>query len=416
MDTPHCIVIGAGTVGSCCAWHLVRSGCRVTLVDREQPGQATSYGNAACISPNHVVPYSYPGVWKKLPKWLLNPLGPMTVRWRHLLSVGPWLWKFWRQGTAQEVRRSTEAQVQLMRHVTEDFGDLLARAGLTGYLRSRGLILVYDRHEDFLADKWEFDLEEEYGFEWDYLGPAELRIMVPALDLKQGLALYVPSWQHLTDPGGATAAIAADSFAQGAEWVNEEVRQVGATAERVTVRLSSGRVIEGDRLIIAAGPWSNQLSRQLDGTVPMTAKRGYHSMIGDPGIELDYPVLSGSRVFVITPLSAGIRLAGTAEFARLDSPPDYRRARILQEHARHYLPDLQLREVTEWMGQRPMMVDSVPVISVSPGHANVFYAFGHGHYGLTQGPTTGRLVARMVRGEDPGIDMNPYRFDRFQRR
>ncbi len=124
-------------------------------------------------------------------------------------------------------------------------------------------------------------------------------------------------------------------------------------------------------------------------------------------------MISGTRSFVITPLEEGLRLAGTAEFARLDADPDYRRSRVLVGHAKRYLPGLRESGVTEWMGQRPMMVDSVPIISTSPRHRNVFYAFGHGHYGLTQGATTGRLIVDLMRGDDPGLDMRPYRIDRF---
>ena len=144
----------------------------------------------------------------------------------------------------------------------------------------------------------------------------------------------------------------------------------------------------------------------------MVAKRGYHSMINEPGITLQFPVMSLSRAFVMTPMQDGLRIAGTAEFAAPDAAPDYRRAKALLKHASRYLDGLQTNGVSEWMGQRPMMADSTPVISVSPRHENVFYAFGHGHYGLTQGPTTGRIIADMVVGNAPAIDLRPFRFDR----
>jgi D-amino-acid dehydrogenase len=182
-----------------------------------------------------------------------------------------------------------------------------------------------------------------------------------------------------------------------------------------SVTLDEGRELTADRLVVAAGAWSNQLLGQLEGKqVPMTAKRGYHSMISKPGIDLDLPIISNSRGFVMTPLADGLRLAGTAEFARLDSAPDYRRAQVLVDHARDYLPGLNTESVSEWMGQRPMMSDSVPVIGPSPRHRSVFYAFGHGHYGLTQGPTTGRMIADLLEGRDPGIDVSPYRMERFR--
>jgi len=412
-ERAHCIVIGAGAVGACCAWHLVERGFEVTLVDREAPGQATSYGNAACISPSHVVPFSYPGVWKKIPGWLLDELGPLTIRWRDLPAVAPWLWRFWRAGSEEGVRRCAEAQGALMHTVQEDYRALLERAGIAHFLESRGLIVIYDHPDQFAKDRWIYDLQEEMGFPWEFVGPQELKIMAPALHLDGGVALYEPTWTHTVDPGRMTAGIARAATDAGATWVQDEVREARADDAGVRVGLASGRSLAGDRLVIAAGPWSNRLAEQLDQAVPMTAKRGYHAMLGEPGVELDYPVMSGSRAFVMTPLADGLRLAGTAEFARLDAEPNYRRAQVLVEHARHYFPDLRADRFDEWMGQRPMMADSVPIISPSPSRRNVFYAFGHGHYGLTQGPTTGRLIADLVQGREPPIDLAPYRFDRF---
>ena len=177
--------------------------------------------------------------------------------------------------------------------------------------------------------------------------------------------------------------------------------------------MESGKRIEADQLVVAAGAWSNSLAAQLDHKVPLIAERGYHSQIRSPGVELNHPLISLSHHFVMTPLDEGLRLAGTAEFAALDAKPDFRRARVLPKQAAHYLHGLQTGNVTEWMGQRPATPDSLPVISASPGHRNVFYAFGHGHYGITQGPTTGRIIAGLVAGEQPELDISAFRFDRF---
>lgn len=410
----HCVVIGAGTVGSCCAWHLVRSGLRVTLVDRAEPGQSTSFGNAAGISPSQVVPFSHPGVWKKIPGWLFDKLGPLTIRWRDLPDVAPWLWRFWRSGTSDGVRTAAAAQARLMQRVRDDFDRTLQQTGLQRYLRSRGIIVAFDRPEHFAAEKWTYELGAEHGFEWRLISPGELQSMAPALRLDGGVALYVPSWQHVINPAELTAGIARAAQEAGVHWRQAEVAGVAVSDSGATVTLAGGEQVHADRLVIAAGPWSNQLAAQLDYRVPMTPKRGYHTQLADPGFELDYPVLSGSRNFVMTPLREGFRMAGTAEFARLDAPPDYRRAQVLVQHARHYFPMLQERGVSQWMGQRPMMADSLPVISPSPGHRHVFYAFGHGHYGLTQGPTTGEIIAQLVNGQQPDLDLQPYRFERFK--
>jgi D-amino-acid dehydrogenase len=291
---------------------------------------------------------------------------------------------------------------------------LLEATGLTGLLRSRGALAIYDTEAAFEQERWIYDLEAELGFVYRRLDTAEVASLAPDLHLPGGVALMLPSWQHTLNPGALTAGIAQAAFSAGAHWRSAAVTGVEAGPEGITARLEGGTAVQADILVLAAGAWSNRLAAQLDCAVPMTAKRGYHSMIAHPGVELGLPVISGSRSFVMTPLADGLRLAGTAEFARLDAEADYRRAAVLVRHAQDYLPGLQIDGVTEWMGQRPMMSDSVPVISASPRHSNVFYAFGHGHYGLTQGATTGRLIADLVAGRDPGLDMAPYRIDRFQ--
>lgn len=409
----HCLVIGAGAVGASCALQLVDAGHRVTLVDRLEPGMGTSYGNAACISPSQVGPYSYPGVWKNIPRWLLTREGPMTIRWGDLPWTAPWLWKFWRQGTAANVEHCGMAQAALMRHVHDDYARLLQRTGQSALLQSRGLVVLYDSESAFGADRWRFDLGTRHGFGWQRMTAAELKQHRPPVE-HTGVALYVPSWKHTLDPAKMTAGFARAAIAAGARWIRDEITTVRAGDGSVSARLASGETLEADRLVVAAGPWSNQIAGQLDGTVPMAPKRGYHTMIAQPGLDLGGPVMSGDRAFVMTPLADGLRLAGTAEFARLDAAPNYRRARVLVDSARRYLPGLGTGGITEWLGQRPMMADSLPVISVSPTHPEVIYAFGHGHYGLTQGPTTGRIVTALVAGEDPGIDLAPYRFDRFR--
>jgi D-amino-acid dehydrogenase len=240
-----------------------------------------------------------------------------------------------------------------------------------------------------------------------------VKSLVPELKLDKGVALMVSDWHHLVDPARATARIAEDCFAKGGNWIHDRVTEVSTQASTVSVKTESGDTIEADQVVIAAGAWSNALAEQLDYRVPLIAERGYHSQIGKPGIELRHPVMSLTRHFVMTPLEGGLRVAGTAEFAALDAKPDYRRAKVLLELAGHYLDGLKSDDVTEWMGQRPAMPDSLPVISASPRHANVFYAFGHGHYGITQGPTTGRIIADMMTGSSPSVDVSAYRFDRF---
>jgi len=411
---PHCLVIGAGIVGSSCAWHLQRRGAQVTLVDHDLPGQSTSFGNAGCISKTSVFPFSYPGVARKLPGWLLDPDGPVRIRWSQLPRVAPWLYRFWRAGAAARVAEIVAAQASLMEPVVRDYDDILAATGSTQLREKRGLILLYESEQAFAADAWKYRERDRLGLAWRRLQRDELEELEPRVRLGDGVALFEPLWQHVTDPGGLTARIAEAAIAAGAGWIRDRVQGIRLNGPGVAANTASGRTIDADWLILAAGVWSGRLLGPLGFRVPLLPKRGYHTMLAQPTIELRHPVMSASRHVLLTPMRAGLRVSGTAEFAALDTPPDYARARALLASARHFVPDLDGSGVSEWMGQRPMMADSLPVIGPLPGHAPVLCAFGHGHYGLTQGPTTGKLIASLVFGEDPAIDLAPFSIERFQ--
>ena len=411
---PRCIVIGAGIVGSACAWHLRRRGAEVTLIDSEMPGQATSFGNAGCISPSSIYPFSYPGAIRQVPGWLVDPLGPMKIRWSDALSLAPWFWRFWRSGNATRVQEIIAAQAGLMSSVTADFDEILLETGTHTLHKAAGLILLYGNQAEYLADRWHYDIRREHDLPWQRLTPSELQSLEPSVQLgENGIAVLDPTWQHVLSPADVTAGIARSAFSIGTNWLNDRVSRIEADVSGVSIHTLSGRQLQGDFLVLAAGVWSNDLLRQLGRRVPLMAKRGYHSMLAQPNVALSRPVMVVSEYVVMTPMRDGLRVAGTAEFARIDAEPDYRRARGLLRHAKRFFPGLEGASVTEWMGQRPMMPDSIPVLGPVPGHERVLCAFGHGHYGLTQGPTTGRIIADLAFGRQPHVALEPFSISRF---
>jgi D-amino-acid dehydrogenase len=411
--SPACIVVGAGIIGSCCAFHLQRRGIQVALIDSEQPGQSTSFGNAGGIAWTTPFPFSYPGAIRKVPGWLLDPNGPMRIRWSQALRVMPWLYRFWRAGTPERVAAIIRAQMTLMERAVPDFDDLLPATGCEDLRERRGLIMHYDTPADFEDEAWEYRERDRLGLPWKRLDQDELSAMEPAVRLAGGVAVYDPEWQHVTDPGALTARIAESAIRLGAEWVHDRVASVECGRQSVSATCRSGRRLEAGRLVLATGVWTNALLEPLGRRVPLMAKRGYHVMIARPTVTLRHPVMSNSRHVVLTPMREGLRVAGTAEFAGLDAPPDYARARSLVENGRRMVPELGGEGRTEWMGQRPMLPDSLPAIGPIPGHSNVLCAFGHGHYGLTQGPTTGRIISELVAGETPSVDPGPFSVGRF---
>ncbi|MGD2128969.1 MAG: FAD-binding oxidoreductase [Lysobacterales bacterium] len=411
--TSSCIVAGAGIIGACCAFYLQRRGLQVTLIDPEQPGQSTSFGNAGGIAWTTPFPFSYPGAIRKVPGWLLDPAGPMRIRWSQALRVLPWLYRFWRAGTPDRVAEIIRAQMTLMQRAVPDFDDLLAATGTEDLRERRGLIMHYDSARDFADEAWEYRERDRLGLPWKLLGEDELAAMEPAVRLGGGVAVFDPEWQHVTDPGALTARIADAAIRLGAEWIHDRVVAVESDARTAAATCGSGRRVVAGHLVLATGVWSNALLRQLGTSVPLMAKRGYHVMIARPTVTLRHPVMSNSRHVVLTPMRDGLRVAGTAEFAGLDAPPDYARARALLDNGRRMVPELGGEGRTEWMGQRPMLPDSLPVIGPMRSHPRVLCAFGHGHYGLTQGPTTGRIISELALGETPSVDPGPFSVERF---
>lgn len=409
-----CIVVGAGIVGSSCAWHLQKAGFQVKLVDDQPPGQLTSFGNAGCISPSSVVPFSYPGVIREVPAWLFHPDGPLKIRWRDFPRLAPWFWSFWRAGSKRSFEHITASMVPLMKMVDKSYDEILLETGSLDLRQKQGCLLVYDSAKNWQRSRWQFDLMKSHGFSVRELGAAELADLEPDVHAPHGQARLLEDCYHLVNPGEVCKRIADHFVANGGSLVKDRVQQISVGDTGVQAQTLSGTRLHADLLVCAAGIWSNVLAKQLDRSVPMVAKRGYHSMLPEPGVKLGRPVLFSSRQFIATPMQQGLRLAGTAEFARVDAPANYARARTLVKLAHQYLPGLNTNGVTEWMGQRPMMPDSMPVISRSPTYPErIIYAFGHGHNGMTQGPLTGQLVARMAAGEDTGVDLTPFRFDRF---
>jgi D-amino-acid dehydrogenase len=417
---PHCIVIGAGLVGSSAAWHLQRSSAQVTLIDPVLPGQSTSFGNAGCLAVTALCPSSHPGVLKKLPGWLNDPNGPMHFEWPQIVSLMPWLWKFWRSGTRERVDQIVAAQALLMSSAINDWDEILDQSGNSGLKKKNGLISLYGSEADLAADDLQFHYRRMYEQEWQRLSTDELQDLEPDIQLgEQGIAIFDSAWQHLLSPSAATTAIAESAFGMGANWIQDRVIRLESNEAGVTLELSTGRVIKGDFVVLGTGVWTNELLTQLGQTVPLMAKRGYHSKIRNPRVSLSHPLMCFNENIVITPMSDGLCITGIAEFAKIDTDPNYRLAKVPLRHAQRFLPGLGCEDeledagISEWMGQRPMLPDSLPVLGKLPGHERVICAFGHGHYGLTQAPTTGRIVTDLVHGRETHIDLSAFSASRF---
>jgi D-amino-acid dehydrogenase len=419
--TLHVVVIGAGIVGAASAVELIRDGHRVTILEPGPPGgeQAASYGNGTMLSPGSVVPMSLPGIWKKVPGYLSDPLGPLTVRWSYLPKLAPWLLRFLRAGaTKDKVRRTARALRPLLADCPQRHRRLAEEAGVGHLILRPGQLHVFPTRADFEAEAFAWELRRENGVQWIELLEHELRQQEPALDRRYTFGLLIENGGQCIDPGAYVAALVAHAEAQGAE--RRQGRAAGfaiAGGRLKAVRVEGQPDIACDRAVISAGARSRELAAAAGDRVSLETERGYHAVIEGVDVVPRRPTMpsDGKMANVMTP--HGFRVAGQVELAGLDAAPNWKRAEILRDFALRTWPglprDLPADRVKVWMGHRPSTPDGLPCIGPASATADVVHAYGHGHVGLAAGAMTGRLVADVVSGLPPSIDLAPYSPQRF---
>ncbi|MCY4289577.1 MAG: FAD-binding oxidoreductase [Aestuariivita sp.] len=412
-QSKHYLVVGAGIVGSAIAYELQKRGSQVTLTDANEPGQGASYGNLASIAVTEFMPVSRPSIWRQTPGWMLRPDGPIQVSLGYAPRLIPWFARFFWAGRPSK-RRQLEAQGAILcRRALADTERLMAELGLSADLSRTGCLSLYASEAEFAGDRERLDMLDRHGFGYEVLDGNALHDLEPEIAPVIQKAVLLPDNRTVRDPHTVVTRLTEAFVGQGGQIYRGKVTSF-ERADRITsMTLATGSSIKADMVVLAAGAHTGQLSKQLGESIPLETERGYHTQINAPGIHLEHSIIWPARAFMISPTAGGIRIGGTVEMAGLDAPPDWRRSKITVKWARMALPNLQLKETSEWMGHRPAFPDTVPVMSASAKVPGVFYATGHGHLGLTYAATTAKLMGQLIAGEKPDIDLYPYRVDRF---
>lgn len=420
MSAPHIVVIGAGIVGAATALEALSAGFRVTILEPGDPGgeQAASYGNGCWLSPMSVIPPAMPGLWKKIPKFLMDPLGPLAIRWSYLPKVAPWLVKYLRAGwTEAKVEATARAIRPLLADAPALHRQLAERAGVSRLIERRGLMYVYGNRAQFESEAMAWRIRRKVGIEWLELDADEMRQREPELDRRYGFGVLVEEGGHCRDPGAYVAALIAQAVAEGAAL--RRVRATGFRIEggRLKAVLTEAGEVAADRAVISAGAYSRQLAAAAGSDVPLETERGYHAMILDAPVGPRTPLMPYDGKMSVTLTDRGLRCAGQVEIAGLEAAPNWKRAEILRDHLLRSFPnlprDLPADRVKVWMGHRPSMPDGLPCIGPAAASTDVLLAFGHGHVGLVAGPRTARAVASLLTGQAPAVPLEPFRPSRF---
>lgn len=408
----HVTVIGAGIVGVSAALYLQRDCHAVTLIDREGPAAGASYGNAGGVVSASSAPLGMPGLLRRVPAMLMDPQGPLVLRWRYLPAIAPWLLRLLLASRRPRVEGIADALVALNAGVEAAWRSLATQAGIGDLLRPVGWLEVFETDKGLASTAAERDLMTRRSVPHEVLNADELRQLEPALAPIFKYGFFMPGCLFVADPGRAVQSLAADFVQRGGRLVIRRVTGFGLDGRPYQVLTDGGDALETDAIVLAAGAWSRRLASQLGASVPLDTERGYHLMLPPLDSGLRRPTIHGEQSFVLSPMEQGTRLTSQVEFAGLEAPADFRRVRGLLSAAKRMLPALEVEERSAWLGFRPSMPDSLPVIGPVDGLPDVYLGFGHGHLGLTQGPATGRILADLVAGRDPGIDLAPYRAGR----
>lgn len=407
-------IVGAGIVGVSAAIWLQRDGHEVILIDRAGAGEGTSYGNGGVLASCSIVPVTVPGLMRKAPRMLLDPGQPLFLKWGYLPRLAPWLRAYLAHCRPQEARRIAAALAPIVGDSLAEHQALSKGTGAEKWIVPSDYVFVYDDRAHFERDRFGWEIRREHGFRWDELEGAAFRDYDPAFAQNLGFAVRLGDHGRIADPGRYVKDLAADLVARGGRFVEGEASDIVREDGRVAGVRIGGETLPCSAVVVAAGAWSGPLAMRLGLKVPLESERGYHLELWNPSRMPRSPVMIASGRFVATPMQGRLRLAGIVEFGGLDAPPSRAPFRLLMKNIRAAMPGLTWEETSEWMGHRPAPADSIPVIGEVPGVRGAFLGFGHHHVGLTGGPKTGRLLAQLISGRVPNLDLVPYAPSRFQ--
>ncbi|WP_050604405.1 FAD-binding oxidoreductase [Ruegeria sp. 6PALISEP08] len=407
------VVIGAGIVGISAALELQNRGKQVLVLDREGTGAGASKGNAGAFAFTDIVPLATPGIMRKAPKWLLDPLGPLSVPPAYALNIAPWMLRFWRASWRDRYAASLSAQADLMDYCRAALERQIKEVDGEALIQRDGQLQLFESEAEFRASLPTWDQRRDHGIPFDLLdSPDEIADIQPGLDRRFTHAGFTPTWMNTVDPARWTSHLAAQFTARGGRVEVAGVTSLTPTEAGVRMTTASGEISAG-QAIVAAGAWSHQLAKSLGDHIPLETERGYNTTLPEGAFDLRTHLTFGGHGFVVTRINGGVRVGGAVELGGLKLAPNYKRADTLLAKAGRFLPKLNLEGGTQWMGFRPSLPDSLPVIDRAARAPQVLYAFGHGHLGLTQSAGTAELIADLAMDAKPGLDVTPYASTRF---
>ena len=404
-------VIGAGIVGICSAYFLKKSGFNVTLIDKEKPGTMTSFGHACSFADYANVPVNYPGLIWDIPSMLLRKDGPLAIDLFYILKNLPWAISFLKNCKKEKVNEIASSLTNLLKHSQISYDEIFQDVDVSEYISHEENLYLFDSKKSFEDNEYANVIRKNNNVKVRNLNKNEVRELEPNIAEVYYAGQIFTGSRHTTNPLAISNKIFDKFLELGGIYINQNVKNIIQKENKIELRLED-KNFYFDKIIVSTGAWSNQIANKFGDKFPLDTERGYHILFDTNEKLINRPVAWSESGFYLIQIHDGIRAAGTVEIAGLKKPPNKKRLAMIERQSRKVLP--QLREVkSTWMGRRPTLPDSLPVIGKSQNNNNVIYAFGHQHVGWTLGAVTGKIIDSLSKDQVPNIDISAYAPDRF---
>ncbi|MDO6589428.1 FAD-dependent oxidoreductase [Loktanella sp. D2R18] len=416
VDQPHVIVVGGGMVGIATAIWSLHEGNAVTLIDKSAPEDRASYGNAGVLASASVLPVTMPGLLTKLPKMVLSRTEPIFLRWLYLPRIALWATRYLSHANATDVRRISSALFPIVGNSLEDHFALSKGTEAEAFIKPCDFAVLYKDRDTFLKDAFGWKIRSDLGFKWSEHDGANRDSYDPVFNKSLGFLAALAGHGQITDPAGYMEALRKYLVAAGGRILSAEVTNILHENGHATGVMTTDGPVTADRIAITAGAWSPLLTKKLGVKIPVEAETGYHIEFWDPSFVPRVPTLVPSKKLIFSQMKGRLRVAGAVEFGGLKNKGQDKVFELLKAATKDVLPDLTYSKETRWVGHRPAPTDSVPIIDELSTIKGVFLGFGHQHVGLTGSARTGQILAQLISGKRPNIDLTPYSAARFTMR
>jgi len=406
------VILGGGVIGLSIALKMLNAGREVILLDPEVPGTGTSYGNAGTIAEYAVLPVGSPEIIKKLPSLLFNKNSPISIKRSEILSLAPWLIRFLYQSMPKQAAKNAQAITDLLVNSKLRWEELAEQINGKSLLKNNGNIYLYKSNSLYESGRRDINNRKKYGLNAEMLNPSELNKLEPNLNFSEGGASYFPDGSYMSDPGKMTKLLLEANIKKECQVVKKAASRIKRTSEGVKVTLEDKSEIITNHLVISAGAYSKKFAKQAGDYIPLDAERGYHVEYDMKDSLLNRPCCSAEDGFYMSPMTGRFRVAGTVELGGVSPKISKHRLDHLKRGALSFFPDLG-DPSREWLGFRPSIPDSKPVISQSSKGNDIVYAFGHGHIGLTLAPVTAEIVESIITKSKPPLSISDFSVQRF---